>query len=279
MQAFHEQVITDIALPVRFTVYRAKGELIPMHWHNSMEIIYVLKGSMDVTVNEHISRLFAGDFILINSKELHATHSTPGEIFLLQLPYEFLKKHIPGYEFVRFRDSVGRFSFPGENDLKPIFDQMAHLATDTGTEGRLRLTSLIYLLLAELVSSYMFRLTENAKLKNEKNFKRLSLLMDYVKEHYTENISISHAAGLLHLEEAYFCRFFKKYTGQTFLEYVNSVRLQYVCEDMMHTDLPLGEILEKHGFHNYKIFSKMFHKIYGVSPRQKRRSWSVDTQR
>lgn len=274
MQLFHEQVITDIALPVRFTVYKTNGEAVPLHWHNSMEIIYILKGSMDVTVNEHITRLFAGDFILINSRELHATHSTPGEIFLLQLPYEFLKKHIPGYEFVRFRDLSGRFSFPGENDLKPIFDQMAHLAADTGTQGRLRLTSLIYLLLAELVSSYMVRLNENTRLKNEKNFQRLSLLMDYVKAHYTENISVSMAAGLLHLEEAYFCRFFKKYTGQTFLEYLNSVRLQYICEDMMHTDLSLSEILYKHGFHNYKIFSRMFKEIYKMTPQQKRREWN-----
>lgn len=272
MEAVHEQVKTDFALPMRFIVYNCSDYLIPMHWHNSLEIVYLLYGIMDVTINDHVTRLFAGDFIIVNSREIHSTRCIgSSRILLLQLPYEFLKDHIPGYEFVRFQDTGSPFRFPGENKLKPIFDQMAELYSDASITGRLKLTSLLYSMLSELVSDYMIRLSENAKLKNDKNFQRLSLVMDYVKRHYTENISIADGAGLLHLEEAYFCRFFKKYMGQTFLEYVNSVRLDYIYEDMIKTDLTLSEILEKHGFHNYKVFSRMFKKIYGTTPSQKRK--------
>lgn len=272
MQPIHEQVKTDTALPVRFTVYDSDNDLIPMHWHNSLEIVYILNGIMDVTVNDRVTRLFGGDFVIVNSKDIHSTHCIgSSRILLLQLPYSFLKEHIPGYEFVRFQDTGGPFSFPGQNKLKPLLDQMAELYSDRSTIGRLKLTSLLYSLLSELVADYMVHISKNAKLKNDRNFNRLSLIMDYVKEHYTENLSVSDAAGLLHLEEAYFCRFFKKYMGQTFLEYVNSVRLRYIYEDMMKTDLTLSEILERHGFHNYKVFSRMFKEIYGTTPGKKRK--------
>ena len=242
------------------------------HRHDFYEFVYILNGIMDVTVNDRVTRLFGGDFVIVNSRDIHSTHCIgSSRILLLQLPYSFLKEHIPGYEFVRFQDTGGPFSFPGQNKLKPLLDQMAELYSDQSTIGRLKLTSLLYSLLSELVADYMVHISENAKLKNDRNFNRLSLIMDYVKEHYTENLSVSDAAGLLHLEEAYFCRFFKKYMGQTFLEYVNSVRLRYIYEDMMKTDLTLSEILERHGFHNYKVFSRMFKEIYGTTPGKKRK--------
>lgn len=275
MNIYHEQVKTDVALPVRFEIYFTEGELFPMHWHNSLEIIYILSGTMEVTVNDRLTRLLSNDFIMINSREIHGTHCIgPTKVFLLQLPYRFLKDHIPEYDFVRFRDSRGPFRFPGENKLKPIFDQMTALYTDTSTEGRLRLTSLLYGLLSELVAGYMIRLTENDKIKSDKNFHRLSMLMDYTENHYNEQIGISDAANLLHLDESYFCRFFKKYMGQTFLEYINSIRLRHICEDMIQTDLPLMDILDKHGFLNYKVFSKLFKETYGMTPRQKRTEWN-----
>lgn len=275
MRAIHEQVKTDAALPMRFDIYSTQGELVPMHWHNSLEIIYILKGSMEVTVKDHVTRLLTGEFMIINSREIHGTHCGGyTKVFLLQLPYHFLKEHIPEYDFIRFRDLSGQFSFPGENNLKPIFDRMTLHYADTTTEGRLRLTSLLYGLLAELMSGYMIRLSENDKVRSDKNFNRLSSLMDHVEHHYAEPIGISDAASLLHLEEAYFCRFFKRYMGQTFLEYVNSVRLRHVYDDLMRTDLPLMEILDKHGFHNYKVFSKMFKNAYGMTPRQKRAEWN-----
>ena len=55
MQPIHEQVKTDTALPVRFTVYDSDNDLIPMHWHNSLEIVYILNGIMDVTVNDRVT--------------------------------------------------------------------------------------------------------------------------------------------------------------------------------------------------------------------------------
>ena len=52
----------------------------------------------------------------------------------------------------------------------------------------------------------------------------------------------------------------------TFLEYVNSIRLSHIHQDLLNTNYSISELLERHGFTNYKLFSKMFRDTYGCSP-------------
>ena len=64
----------------------------------------------------------------------------------------------------------------------------------------------------------------------------------------------------------YFCRFFKKHMGITFLEYQNEVRLSYIYSDLLNTDELISHILEKYGFNNYKLFMRMFKMRFGNTP-------------
>ena len=57
----------------------------------------------------------------------------------------------------------------------------------------------------------------------------------------------------------------------TFLEYVNSVRLQHFYEDLLNTDYTVTELLTRNGFTNYKLFLRLFKQTYGCTPMQKRR--------
>ena len=59
--------------------------------------------------------------------------------------------------------------------------------------------------------------------------------------------------------------------GITFLEYVSQVRFSHVCQDILHTDQSVTDILSRHGFTNYKLFRRMFRETYGCTPSAKRR--------
>ena len=74
--------------------------------------------------------------------------------------------------------------------------------------------------------------------------------------------------------DQYFCRFFRKSMGITFLEFVNQVRFSHVCRDILHTDQSIMEILVRHGFTNYKLFRRMFPETYGCTPSAKRKEVS-----
>ena len=60
------------------------------------------------------------------------------------------------------------------------------------------------------------------------------------------------------MQPGYFCRFFKKCMGVTFLEYQNELRLSYIYRDLITTEDSVRDILERHGFTNYKLFRRMF---------------------
>lgn len=271
-KVIHENVIPSKDLPMRFDVYTAKGDCIPMHWHKSLEVIYIISGSMEVIVNDRHFLLLPDDFIIINSGQIHATTGAENsKIFLIQLPFSFLAEHIPDFEHVRFEDYHSPFSFPGENVLSPIFQEMTQLFDSQRLHDKLRLTSLLYALLSEMTEKFMLHISADSKAKNDKNLERLSLIMDYVEEHYREVISLCDAAALLHLEEAYFCRFFKKNMGQTFLEYVNSIRLTHFYTQLISTNDSIMKLLEDNGFVNYKLFMRLFKDSYGMTPLAKRK--------
>ena len=81
-----------------------------------------------------------------------------------------------------------------------------------------------------------------------------------------EPLSLSDISDRFALNPEYFCRFFKKNMGFTFLEYVNMVRLSHIYSDLMQTGDSITQIMERHGFINYKVFNRMFKEVYGCLP-------------
>lgn len=59
--------------------------------------------------------------------------------------------------------------------------------------------------------------------------------------------------------------------GQTYLSYLNDVRMTHVYEDLIHTDGHLNVILERHGFTNYKLFRRLFREKFGCTPMELRK--------
>ena len=68
------------------------------------------------------------------------------------------------------------------------------------------------------------------------------------------------------LQPGYFCRFFKKRLSMTYMEYLNEYRLSFIYRDLINTADPLQEILERHGFTNYKVFRRAFKEHFEASP-------------
>lgn len=64
---------------------------------------------------------------------------------------------------------------------------------------------------------------------------RIRKVMSYVEEHYKENISLQDVSDLLGIGKEYFCRFFKKNMGISFLQYLNEVRLSHIYQGLMDT--------------------------------------------
>ena len=56
-----------------------------------------------------------------------------------------------------------------------------------------------------------------------------------------------------------------------FVEYINLVRIDHIHDELLVTDDSITDILQRNGFMNYKVFSRMFKAQFGMKPRELRR--------
>ena len=136
----------------------------------------------------------------------------------------------------------------------------------------LRFNSLVFEMLFQLQHNFRIPMPERKTKTQKKHEQRLSMLIEYVYSHYRDPISIQEAANYVHLQPQYFCRFFKENMGISFLTFVNDVRLYYVYQELMSTNLPIGQIIAENGFTNYATFRKLFDAKFHCTPKELRNS-------
>ena len=93
--------------------------------------------------------------------------------------------------------------------------------------------------------NFSIRVVHSNQSQHNKDRARLDTISDYIAQNYRRHVSIEEIAGIAYLQPGYFCRFFKKCMGITFLEYQNELRLSFIYLDIISTDDSIKDILER----------------------------------
>ncbi|MCR5255177.1 MAG: AraC family transcriptional regulator [Acetatifactor sp.] len=274
---YEEDRITD-GLDIFFWIFNRKSGFVATHWHRAIEINYVIDGEVNVYVNGENHSLHTGDLFLVDSYVPHSVTSPYGNrAILIQIPYSLLKKYIPDFENLSF-SIYTKTSNPIEQTKIMQFietiKKMEILFEIRPKGGNLRFNSLVFELLYQLYHNFSSPLSESDLRKKQKNFERISLIMDYTNEHFMNPISLDEISSVACLQKEYFCHFFKNQMGLTYLDYLNELRLSHIKEDLSSTDMPVKDILEKNGFTNYKLFRRLFYNKLKTTPTQYRKNLS-----
>ncbi len=281
LQALYEIIQVPETTKVRFFTSKDPGSYVPIHWHHAIEIIYLLEGELTVTIESNTVVLHAGQCILINPDIMHSTKCTAwNQAIVLQIPLDFIELYIPDIQQLFFNiDDINHSSIRQSkirqtklHKLKETLSQM-QVAHDIRPEGFiLRFNSLLFELLFQLYHNFSVRIFKVDLTQRNKDISRLDPILKYTALHYNQTISIEEISKVAFLNPGYFCRFFKKYMGITFLEYQNELRLSYIYRDLITTNDAIHKILERHGFTNYKLFRRMFYEHFKTTPSQIRKA-------
>ena len=103
-------------------------------------------------------------------------------------------------------------------------------------------------------------------------FEKIRPGVDYLSEHFNENLDIDRLGTLCGISHAYFKRIFKRRFGMPPKAYLLSLRMKYACELLKTERCTVREIAEKVGYPNVYYFSTSFRKIVGLSPSDYRKS-------
>lgn len=270
----HELIIPNESIPVKIFSFSAHNDLriIPFHWHRSAEMLYVKRGQLNIWMNKKKYELGKNDFIFINSKEAHSTQSPEdNEVIVLQIPGDFLETFSNKESLYIHCNTIELSENKIFDNIRELLYQMYLYSERKDDAYYLKVYSLLFELGYILVKNFKVK-EENIDINTQKYLDRLSEICEYIKFHYTESLSLNDVADEFGYTPQYLARMFQKYTGSTFLTYLNSIRLNAAFKQLMNTDLSILTIAEESGFSNVKSFNKLFKEAYGMTPSSYRKS-------
>ena len=103
--------------------------------------------------------------------------------------------------------------------------------------------------------------------------------LQYIRENYSENISLKSLLELTDYSKSHFIRLFKERTGMNVSEYINKYRIEKACLDLIYTSNNITEIATANGFNNIQYFSRKFHEYMKCTPKQYQKKRKKLTER
>lgn len=121
------------------------------------------------------------------------------------------------------------------------------------------------------LKNWMYRFTEKItalveEKKSDSYHMVIKKAVEYIENHYNEELSAKKVAEAVHLNPNYFSHLFKKIRKESFTDYLNRVRVEKAKELMAERLYKVYEVSDMVGYKDYKYFSSTFKKIVGVSP-------------
>ena len=103
-------------------------------------------------------------------------------------------------------------------------------------------------------------------LHNEKDTERIRKIIEYIQNHYMENITLEMLAKDVHLCKSESCRMFKRYMSETMFDYLNRYRIERSLELLRNRSLSVTQVAEKVGFASPGYFTRIFREHMGITP-------------
>lgn len=250
------------------------------HFHPEVELVYVRGGNGKRHVGNHISYYQDGDLMLIGSNLPHYgfTDRLTGNKSetVLQMKENFL-----GDDFINLPELKSVKELIENAKLGIVFTGSTKDNVGAKLENLNKLPALQKLIgligiLSDLAESkeYFYLNPEVVSMEaNAIDLHRTTLIYDYVRKHFTRNITLDEIAEESSMTVPAFCRYFKKLTNKTFTHFVNEHRIVHASKLLTEGLLNITDICFACGFNNISHFNRQFKEITGKSPSEYRKEF------
>lgn len=279
IEGLHEKEIFDKNFPFRLLINQDLNFNYPPHWHNAIELIYVLKNDFIVLVNSKKYELREKDILYIPGGDIHEFCSETPTGMRIFINFE-LSSLNPYADMDRIYTQLRavRLITPGDADLYPKIESQLQKVLKGQEPGgfaeELYYTARMIDILVLLCRSTPLQVNMG-NLKNEKGknvgIEKISKSFEFIEKNYMENIhlkDISRAAGF---SEYYFSRLFKEITEKNFHQYLNEYRIKKAEALLTDPNYTISEAAYAVGFSSISTFDRLFHQTKGCSPQDFRK--------
>ncbi|HJD37475.1 MAG TPA: AraC family transcriptional regulator [Candidatus Blautia ornithocaccae] len=287
-----EKVCYDIP---HYPVYIRRGLLshylnysAPNHWHDDIELIAVLSGEMEYSVNGEILALKKGQGLLVNAGQMHFGFSRKKTEcdFICILLHPMLLSPLPSFEQDFILPVIRNQNFPylflhEETSWERAIYEKALYLYNIRKEKTAPLKILagfaeIWELLYENISVDKDRNKNNIHENQDLNI--VKKMAEFINNNYMEKLSLADIAAAGAVGQSKCCKLFARFFFQTPTMYLTQHRLTKSMELLLNTDLPVIEIALSVGFGSASYYTETFRKWIGKTPSEFRKEGKFHSQ-
>ena len=249
-----------------------------LHCHPEIQLITIVKSEGVYSIAHQMGNFAAGDIFLLGPEVPHVFRngepwyngSAGGEAHGISL---FFRENSFGQglfelpEFLPVKQLLAG-SDRGIKLSKKLADELLlTVLSMPDLSGAPRIIQLLYLLEKIATSGDFEHLSPPIEQHFQReDYERLNKITAYILDNYAQPISLEEIANEAYLSPSAFCRFFKKRTRKSFVEYLNEFRISMACKMLVESKEPVAHICYKAGFNNLANFNRQFKKVMGVTP-------------
>lgn len=261
-----------------FHLYHIHSTSISMH--SAYEIIFILKGSVDLKCTAFHYHLKEGDIFIVNVKELHMFSNGSKDNLILVFHFNpYLYLHIfPKLNYYLFVCSS--FSSDKKNDPKLLALQQMLLQLAVSVFKKRpdhNIEEQILSIITHLLNHFQsFSVKPQGYHKNESlesndyQLQRICEIQEYLYVNAKNKIQLDNLAEHLHLNKYYVSHLIKNTIGLSMTDFLNLTRVELSEVLLLSTELSIEQIAFECGFSARRYFEKQFTKWYGISPSEYR---------
>lgn len=249
------------------------------HHHKEIQLTMILKGEGTLVVNNFRQPFKEGEIYFIGSDQPHIFKSsqthfetiTHNRIHAFHIYMDLDKirsiRDLPEMASInQFLDTAGfGFQVPTVSSSRAIKSMEALREL----KGLKKLIAFIELL------QYFSEDSANLKslsggvmeLPQQHQVNRISQIYAYTQQHFRENISLEQIAKISYMTPQAFCKYFKKHTSKTYINFLQEIRVQEACKMIIQGECEsISTLAYSCGFNSTVNFHKVFKKYMRVSP-------------
>lgn len=262
MKAFYEKTNQNIR------AFEAMRLQFPAHLHSQLELVYITKSEVKITIQDTVELFQEGDFIIIFPNVIHSyepsvtedskTNSIITVICGLMLTSDYihvLTNYHPLNPYIRCNNL--------HNDV--AFAMKALMKETSGVMNVSACKAYIQLILSRTIPN--LALVRN---KTTDSFDLTFQIVNYISQNFKEPLSLTILAEELGVSKYHLSRVFTNKMNTNFCDYVNTIRLNYAASLICSTDHSFTQISNDSGFDSQRTFNRFFRKTFQMSPREYR---------
>ncbi|HVI49028.1 MAG TPA: AraC family transcriptional regulator [Chitinophaga sp.] len=255
------------------------------HFHEACQLVYVMESSGRRIIGDNVEYFESGELTFVGSNVPHVWYNEEryfkqkrklqARSLAMYIQPQLLAGSLAPFGNIAQLDAWLQKARRGIQFYGSCKEAIVALMKQLLAEEGMRRASSFMELIVLMMDAKEYRLLASNNYENlykDKDQTRMGAVFKYIFRNFRREIPLSEIAAVASLNTYSFCRFFKSRTQQSFVDFVNELRISYACRLMQEKEMNISELASRAGFNHTTHFNRLFKRMKGITPKEYRKS-------